>query len=76
MEGQASKMSQIDSQPLLWMTVGRSMLEKSDRTTWCFEWMNRLQKFSENSFRVSSSQNRTEEGVGLKEEDTPKRKGF
>ena len=38
--------------------------------------MPRLQKFSKKSFRALSSQNRTEEGVGLEEEDALERKGF
>ena len=37
--------------------------------------MPRLQKFSKKSFWASSSQNGTE-GVGSKEEDAPKHKGF
>ena len=76
MEGQVTGMSQSDSQPLLWMTMGRSMSEKFDKTTWHSKWMPRLQKFSKKSFRALSSQNRTEEGVGLEEEDAPKRRRF
>ena len=38
--------------------------------------MPRLQNFSKKSFRALSSQNRTEEGVGLEEEDALERKGF
>ena len=38
--------------------------------------MLRLQKFFEKSFQAFSSWNRTEEGVGLEEEDAPKRRGF
>ena len=38
--------------------------------------MPHLQKFSEKSFRVFSSRNRTEDGVGSEEEDAPKRRGF
>ena len=38
--------------------------------------MPRLQKFSEKSFRASSSWNRTEEGVGSEKEDAPECKGF
>ena len=38
--------------------------------------MPHLQKFSEKSFWVLSSRNRTEEGVGLEEENAPKRRGF
>ena len=35
-----------------------------------------LQKFSEKSFWAFSSWNQTKEGVGLKEEDAPKRREF
>ena len=35
-----------------------------------------LQKFSEKSLQAPSSWNRTEEGVGSKEEDAPECKGF
>ena len=52
------------------------MSEKFDKTTWRSKWMPRLQKFSKKSFRALSSQNRTEEGVGLEEEDALERKGF
>ena len=38
--------------------------------------MPRLQKFSEKSFRAFSSRNRTEDGVGLEEEDVPELRGF
>ena len=39
--------------------------------------MSRLEKFSEKSFWVLSSRNRTEEGVGSEEEvDAPKRRWF
>ena len=38
--------------------------------------MPRLQKFSKKSFQAPSSQNRTEEGVGSKEEDASERKRF
>ena len=74
-EGQVIRMSQSDSQPLLWMTVGRLMSEKSKRMTWHSKWMPRLQKFSKKSFWASSSWNWTE-GVGSKEEDAPEHKGF
>ena len=55
--------------------TGISHREKSDRITWRSEWMPRLEKFSEKSWRAFSSQNRTWRGVGSKE-DAPKRKGF
>ena len=38
--------------------------------------MPRLQKFSKKSFRAPSSWNQIEEGVGSKEEDALKRRGF
>ena len=38
--------------------------------------MPHLQKFSKKSFRAFSSQNRTEDGVGLEEEDAPELRGF
>ena len=58
------------------MTVGKSVLEKSDRTMWHSELMPCLQKFFEKSFQTPSSQNRIEEGVGSEEEDATERKGF
>ena len=45
------------------MTVGRSILEKFDNTTWHSEWMSRWEKFSEKSVQALSSWNRTWEGV-------------
>ena len=38
--------------------------------------MPRQEKFSKKSFRALSSRNCTEEGVGSKKEDAPKRRGF
>ena len=38
--------------------------------------MPRLQKFSEKSFRASSSWNQTKEGVGSEEEDASECRGF
>ena len=70
------EMPQSDSQPLQWMTVDRLVSEKSDRMTWCSEWMPCLEKFSEKSLWALSSWNQTEEGVGSKEEDAPKRRWF
>ena len=58
------------------MIVERLVSEKSDRMTWRSEWMPRLEKFSEKSFRALSSRNHTWEGVGLEEEDALERKGF
>ena len=38
--------------------------------------MPRLEKFSENALKASSSRNRTLEGEGSDDEETPERKGF
>ena len=38
--------------------------------------MLRLEKFSENALKASSSRNRTLKGEGSVEEEAPKRKGF
>ena len=38
--------------------------------------MARLEKFSENALKTSSSRNRTLEGEGSKDEKAPKRRGF
>ena len=38
--------------------------------------MPRLEKFSENALKASSSQNRTLEGEGSKDEEAPERRGF
>ena len=38
--------------------------------------MPRLEKFSENALKASSSQNRTLEGEGSEDEEASKRKGF
>ena len=38
--------------------------------------MPRLEKFSENSLKVSSSRNRTVKGEGSKDEEAPERRGF
>ena len=37
--------------------------------------MLRLEKFSENTLKASSSQNRTLEGEGLEDEEAPERRG-
>ena len=55
---------------------GRSVLAKFDKTTWRSEWMPRLEKFSENALKASSSWNWTLEGEGLVDEEAPKRRGF
>ena len=38
--------------------------------------MPRLEKFSENALKASSSRNRTLEGEGSKDEEAPERRGF
>ena len=38
--------------------------------------MPRLEKFSENALKASSSRNRIVEGEGLVDEEAPKRRGF
>ena len=60
------------------MTVSKLILEKSERTTWHFEWMPCHEKFSKNSWQALSSQNMTWEGVGStkEEDDTPEWRGF
>ena len=75
MEGQLIGISQKDSQPRLWMTMGKVVSKKSDEITWCFEWMPRFEKFSEKSWRAFSSWNQTEIGLGS-EDDALERKGF
>ena len=64
-----------DSHPRLWMTMGRLVLEKSNRIMRHSEWMPHLEKFSEKSYQAFSSRNRTWKRVGS-EEDAPKRRGF
>ena len=58
------------------MTVDRLVSEKSNKMTRCSKWTPRREKFSEKSFRASSSQNQIEEGVGLEEDDAPEQRGF
>ena len=76
MKGHVIGMSHNDSHPLLWMIEGRSVSAKSDRMTWRSEWVPRLEKFSENALKASSSRNRTLEGEGSVEEEAPERRGF
>ena len=38
--------------------------------------MSRLEKFSENALKASSSRNQTLEGEGSEDEEAPERKGF
>ena len=68
--------SHSDSHSLLWMTEGRSVLAKSDKMTWCFEWMLRREKFFENALKASSSRNWIWDKVGSDEEEAPERRGF
>ena len=64
------------SHPLLWMTEGRSISAKSNKMTWRSKWMPRLEKFSKNALKASSSRNRTLEGEGSEDEEAPERRGF
>ena len=68
--------SHSDSHSLLWMTEGRLVSAKSDKMTWRSEWMPRLEKFSKNVLKTSSSRNRTLEGEGSEDEEASERKGF
>ena len=68
--------SHSDSHPLLCMTEGRSALAKSDSTTQRFEWMPRLEKFSENALWASSSRNRRKKGAESKDEEAPEWRRF
>ena len=76
MEGQVTGTSHSNSQPRLWMTVGRSVSEKSDKMTQRSEWTPRPKKFSEKSFEASSSRNRIWEWIVLEEDDALERRGF
>ena len=77
MEGQVTGTLHSDSQPRLCITSRRSVLAKSAKMTWRFEWTPCREKFSEKSFQASSSPNRIEEGVGSEDEvETLKHKGF
>ena len=71
-----TKTSHSDSHPLLWMTEGRSVSTKSDKMTWHSEWMPRLEKFSKNALKASSSWNQTLEGEGSVDEEPPEWRGF
>ena len=76
MRGQVIETSHSDSHPLLWMTEGRSVSAKSDIMTWHSEWMPRLEKFSKNALKASSSWNRIWDRVGSEDEEAPKRRRF
>ena len=58
------------------MTEGRLVSTKSDRMTQRFEWMPRLEKFSENTLKASSSRNRIWDSVGSEDEEALERRGF
>ena len=75
MRGQVTGTSHSDSHPLLWMTEGRSVSAKFDRMTWRSEWMPRLEKFSENALKGSSSQNWIWKGEGSEDKESLKRRG-
>ena len=74
--GHLKCISQRDSHPRAWMTLGRVVSAKSNRITCHFGWMPHLEKFSEKSCWAFSSRNRTWRGGRLEEEDDPKQKGF
>ena len=78
MVGHLKGISQRDSHPRVWMTLGRGMLEKFNRITWRSGWTPRLEKFLEKSWWAFSSLNRTwrRGTIGSEEDDDPKRKGF
>ena len=76
MRGHVTRTLHSDSHPLLWMIEGRLVSAKSDSTTWHFEWMPRLEKFSENALWVSSSWNRRERGAELEDEEALEWRGF
>ena len=76
MRGQVTGTSHSDSHSRLWMIVGRSVSAKSAKMTRHSKWTPRREKFSEKSFRASSSLNRIWERVGSKEYDAPERRGL
>ena len=74
--GQVTGTSHSDSHPLLWMTDGRSVSTKSNRMTWRYEWMPRLEKFSENALKASSSWNWIWVRVWSEDEEALEWRGF
>ena len=76
MRGHVTRTSHSDSHPLLWMIEGRSVSAKSASMTWRSEWTPRLEKFSENALKASSSQNRIWEGEGSEDEEASERRWF
>ena len=74
-EGQLTSISHRDSQPQLWMTVGKVVSENSDKITWHFEWMPCLEKFFEKSWQAFSSWNLTCKGEKSEDNDLDRR-GF
>ena len=78
-EGHMTEPPPSDSLPLLWMTVGKLVSEKSNRMTWHSEWMPRREKFSKKFDLAFSSQNCSRDGVGSEgeeEEEAPKQRRF
>ena len=66
-----------DSQPLVQMTEGGGVSEKSDRITRRSRWMPHFWKFSKKSFQAFSSQNQTwGGGMGSEEEESEPWRGF
>ena len=76
MRGHVTGTLHSDSHTLLCMTEGRLVSAKFDNTTWRSEWMPRLEKFSENALKASSSRNRTLEGEGSVDEEALERRRF
>ena len=76
MKGHVTGTSHSDFHPLLWMIEARSVSAKFNRVTWHSEWMPRLEKFSENGLKASSSRNQTIEGEVSVDEEAPEWRGF
>ena len=76
MDGHVTETLHSNSQPQLWMTVGKSVSVKTARMTWRSKWMPRREKFFEKAFQASSSWNWIDEGVGSDKVDASKRRGF
>ena len=76
MRGQVTGTLHSDSHPLLWITEGRLVSAKSNRTTWHFKWMPCVEKFFENALKASSSRNWTLEGEGSEDKEAPEWRGF
>ena len=76
MRGQVTGTSHSDSHSQLWMTMGRSVLAKSAKMTWRFEWTPRLEKFFENALWALSSWNRREREAKSEDEEASEWKRF